>query len=308
MHAARVDLPQPHYGPVTVYRVGDTLVDTGHPSDASQAALRDELDGGVLDGVERVLLTHPHVDHVGGSLLHDPLTDLPHVVFEGVPPLLQGFTEYLHEARAEMREFSAGLVTTEDQRAARTANNDLYFPTDREYAGDRLEFERVLSHGDTVRLGEYDCEVVHTPGHSHQHMSLFHAESGAMLSGDIVSTNGHFMYGPLYWDIGEYRTGLERIRERDPDVLLPNHGPRIDDAQARVADAIEKADRAERNIVAAVAEHGELPARELAVEALGASDAAVDFLTNVASVYAIHLAERGEIRVERRPNVVALRA
>ena len=308
MHVERVDLPQPHYGPVAVYRVGDTLVDTGHPFGPSQDALRDALDGGVLDGVERVLLTHPHVDHVGGSLLYEPLTDLPHVVFEGVPDLLRDFTAYLREARAEMRDFSAGLVTSERQAQAREENDDLYFPLDREYAGDRIEFERVVSHGDTVRLGEYDCEVVHTPGHSHQHMSLFHEPSGAMLSGDIISTNGHFMYGPLYWDIGEYRTGLERIRERDPDVLYPNHGERMDDPAARVADALEKADRAEAAILAAVAEHGELPARELAVEALGASEAAVDFLTNVASVYAIHLAERGALRVERRPNVVALPA
>lgn len=305
MEYERVELPQPHYGPTSAYRIGNTLVDTGHVCEESRERLRYELDGGRLDGIERVVITHPHIDHVGGSLTLPELSTLPHVVYQGAEDLLRSYADYLAEARRETREFAAGLVTDETGRAAQRASNDQYFPLDIEYADDELNIERIVGPGDTVRVGAYDCEVVHTPGHSHQHMALHHTASNVMLSGDIVSTNGHFMYGPVYWDIGEYKTGLRRIRALEPAVLLPGHGEPMADPNARVDDALVKAERAEAAILKAVETRGPLAAHELAIEALGASDAAVGFLTNVASVYAIHLAERGLLDVERRPDVVA---
>ncbi len=298
MDYEHIELVQPHYGEANAYRVGDTLVDTGHVCAESverlEAALEDRL-----AGVERVVLTHPHIDHVGGSLTVDAVTDLPHVVYEGAEDLIRQYDDYLEAAREEMAALSSGLYEGDPEP------DDVYFPVDVDYATDALEFERVVGHGDTVRVGPYDCEAVHTPGHSHQHMALHHEPSGVMLSGDIVSTNGHFMYGPVHWDIGEYKTGLRRLRDVEPDLLLPGHGDPMDDPAARVTDALEKAQQVERAVLAAVDEQGELAAHELAVEALGATEETVPFLSNVASAYAVHLAERGEIRVDRRPYVVA---
>lgn len=305
MEYERVELVQPHYGSVNVFRVGDTLVDTGHVCPESLDLLRGELDGGRLEGIERVVLTHPHIDHVGGSMTVPEVARLPHVVYEGAAELMVMYTDYLAEARREMADFSSGLVTDEADEGTRRDGDDRYFPLNIEYAEEAVAVERVVGPGDTVRVGDDACEVVHTPGHSHQHMALYHPPSGVMLSGDIVSTNGYFMYGPVHWDIGEYKTGLRRIRERDPSLLLPGHGDPMDDPAARVDDALAKAERVEEAVRTTVESEGELAAHELAVEALGASEATVGFLTNVASAYAIHLADRDELAVEYRPYVVA---
>jgi glyoxylase-like metal-dependent hydrolase (beta-lactamase superfamily II) len=298
MDYERIELAQPHYGGANAYRVGDTLVDTGHVCGESVERLEAALDDR-LAGVERVVLTHPHIDHVGGSLTVDAVTGLPHVVYEGADALVRRYDDYLLEAREEMAALSSGLSEGEPEP------DDVYFPVDADYATDEVAFERVVGHGDTVRVGPYECAVVHTPGHSYQHMALHHEPSGVMLSGDIVSTNGHFMYGPLHWDIGEYKTGLRRLREADPALLLPGHGDPMDDPAARVTDALEKARQVEQAVLDAVAEQGALAAHDLAVAALGATDDTVQFLSNVASAYAVHLAERGELSVERRPYVVA---
>ena len=299
MDYERLELFQPHYGTVNVYRIGETLIDTGHPCSESRKAVREALDG-PLDGLERVVLTHPHIDHVGGTLCIDELTELPHTVFEGVEEILHGFDEYLQDARREMADFSSGLSDGESEP------DDRYFPVDIEYATNDVAIERVVTSGETVTLGSSECDVIHTPGHSHQHMSLFHEPSGVMVSGDIVSTNGHFMYGPIHWDIAAYKTGLRRIRECDPDLLLPGHGDPMDNPRERVEDALEKVDRAEQAVLDVVHELGPIHAGDIAVEALGATDATVEFLSRVASAYAIHLAEQGEIDVERRPYVVAM--
>lgn len=298
MDVERVELVQPHYGTVNVYRVGDTLVDTGHVCQESLDRLRDRLEGGPLDGIERVVLTHPHIDHVGGSLSVPAVTALSHVVFEGADALLREYDDYLRTAREEMATIAARGpdVPEPDGR---------YFPLDREYATDDLAIDRVVGPGDTVRFGPGEWEVIHTPGHSQQHMALLHESSGVMLSGDILSQNGHFMYGPVHWDVGAYKTGLGRIRDAEPERLLPGHGEPMADPAARVEDALAKAESVEAAILEAVAEHGQLHARDLARKALNATDETVAFLGTVAAAYAVHLADRGRLQVEWDPGVIA---
>lgn len=303
MEYERIRLPQPYYDPVNVYRVGDTLVDTGHVHVDSRERLSAAMDGGVLDGVERVLLTHCHIDHSGGSMSVSELTDLPHAVSAETERVLRRYSEYLQEARQEMSDFSACLFDDESDEAALRRHHETYFPLDREYPEAELHVDRVVEHGDTVRLGDYECTVVSTPGHADGHVSLHHEPSGTMLSGDIVAPNGHFAYGAIHWDIGAYKRGLERIREADPSVLLPGHGDPMADPGARVDEALRKVERVEQAVLRTVETRGPLAADELAVEALDATDASVDMLTRVASVYAIHLANRGLVKVDRRPYV-----
>lgn len=298
MEYQRIELVQPRYGSVNAYRVGDTLVDTGHVCADSRERLLAALDDS-LAWIERVILTHPHMDHVGGSLTVDDLTQLPHVCYEGADDIVHEFPEYVAAAREEAATLSSGLVDGEP------TPDERYFPLDIEYATDEISFERVVGVGDILQIGSYDCEVIHTPGHSHQHMSLYHEPTGVMLSGDIVSTNGHFMYGPLHWDVGEYKTGLRRIRECDPDLLLPGHGDPMTNPVERVADTLAKTEQTEQAVLDAIDREGTLASHELAIEALGATENTVPFLANVASVYAIHLANQGKVRVERRPYVVA---
>lgn len=310
-----IELVQPTYGSVNAFRVGDTLVDTGHVCEESRDRLRSELDGGRLDGIDRVVLTHPHIDHVGGSLVISDVTSLPHVVFRGADRLIREYREYVVDARQEMAALISGLFEEaldreEQSRAGPDEGEDSggqnrYFPLDIEYATDEVVIDRVVDESDTVHVGRYDCEVVHTPGHSHQHMALYHEQSGIMLSGDILSTNGHFMYGPIHWDVGEYKLGLQRIADRDPSLLLPGHGPPVEDPAGRVADALEKAERTEEAILTTLEARGQLAAHQLATEALDATEATRPFLTHVASAYAVHLADRGLVAVDRRPYVVA---
>lgn len=290
---------QPLYGTVNIYRVGDTLLDTGHVR--NRAAVADALDGGALAGVDRVVLTHPHVDHVGGSQTVPELADLPHTVFEGVPAILRDYADYLRAARDEMRTRTAGLDTDS------TAVFDSYFPLD-DYAEDAIDIDRVVGDGDTVRLGGYDCEVVHVPGHSAQQMGLYHDDSDTLFSADLVSTNGYFMYGPLHCDIGAYGDSLRRVRDRDPAVLVPGHGEVWDDAERRIADAIEKADRTVAAVRAVVTESdGAATAGTIAREVFGATDATLHFLTQVACEYLDHLADEGGVRVDYRDDGVFAR-
>jgi glyoxylase-like metal-dependent hydrolase (beta-lactamase superfamily II) len=291
MEFQRFELEQPMWGAVNVLRVGDTLVDTGHVGHASRSAVREALDDpDRLGGVERVVITHPHIDHVGGSQTLAELADLPHVAPEGIPYIVHNFVEYLEEARADMTRLLSGFGATDAQW-------DVYFPVDEDYHQDRIEFVRVLGDGDQVTIGPYELETLHTPGHSAQHAAFWHEPSGTCLSADLVSTNGHFMYAPLYCDIGDYKQSLRRVRALEPDRLVPMHGPSMENPRERIDDCLAKTERTEGLLLDWLDERGEFLAHEFAVEALGANGAAEHFLTMVVHEYVTHLEERGECSV-----------
>lgn len=290
MEFERAEFQQPIYGGVNVLRIGDTLVDTGHVSDrcreAVEAALEDEF-----DGVKRVLLTHPHIDHVGGSQTIPALAALPHVVPAGAREIVHDYGPYIQEVRADMTRLLSGFGIPE-------ATWDPYFPARDDFAADAIQVERVLEDGDTVRAGEYELEAVHTPGHSAQHHAYWHEPSGTCLSADLVSRNGHFMYGPLYADVGAYKRSLDRLAALEPDRLVPMHGPPIEDAGAAIEDCQEKAATMERNLRGWLEERGSFYARHFTRDVIGASKANAGFLTLVVYAYLEHLAATGQCAVE----------
>ena len=289
MEYDRLEFEQPLYGGVNVLRVGDTLIDTGHVAPISRDALRAALDG-ELAGVERVLLTHPHIDHVGGSETIGRLADLPHVIPAGAATVIHGFGEYLRRARREMSRLLAGFDLDPDHW-------DTYFPLD-SYHEERIGIERTVTDGDTVTLGGEALSVLHTPGHAEHHVSLWHEPSGTLFSGDLISTNGHFQYGPLYGDVRAYRNSLERVRDLEPDLLVPMHGPELPDARARIDDSLSKVDRTADRLATAVVDRGEVWARDLARDALGASAADAPFMTLITYEYLRYLEREGRLRFD----------
>jgi len=298
MEFERHELPQPFYGSVNVYRVGNTLVDTGHVAATCAEQLREAVLSGPLQGVERVVLTHPHIDHLGGSQIIPELADLPHVVYEGVPEVVHGFDDYLRQVHDEIRTMGSGLSVDLDVVV------ETYFPTG-EYTESGVDIERVVSDGDTLTVGEHTCEVVHTPGHSAQHMALVPADSETVFSADLVSRNGHFMFGPLHADIRAYQDSLRRLRDLQAGRLLPGHGEVIDAPAARIDDALQKAEQSATAICRAVdAVDGRVPARRLARDVFGANDRTVSFLTFVVCAYLDYLAEKGELTVRNEADGV----
>jgi glyoxylase-like metal-dependent hydrolase (beta-lactamase superfamily II) len=299
MEYERHEFTQPLYGGVNVLRVGDTLVDTGHPDPTCRDAVREALDGPLL-GVDRVLHTHPHIDHVGGSQTIDVLADLPHVVLVGQPEFLSDYTGYLRDARAEMTRLLSGFDPDD-------TTWDAYFPL-LDYAEERISIRRTIGDGETIELGGQEVVAVSTPGHADPHLAFHHEPSGTVLSGDLVDPDGRFQYGPLLADLGAYKNSLRRLRDLEPDRLLPMHMPELSDPMERIEQSLANAERTESRLLAFVGERGESFAREFVTEELGAVRIQRPFLTLVTYEYARHLADSGDLELSVTENGIRLRA
>lgn len=76
--------------------------------------------------------------------------------------------------------------------------------------------------GDRIDLGDRVLTVLHTPGHSPGHLSLFEEATGILFSQDAVY-DGRLIDDFPGSDIARYRTTLRRLREIEPRIVHPGH-------------------------------------------------------------------------------------
>ncbi|MFC7058633.1 MBL fold metallo-hydrolase [Halovenus salina] len=120
--------------------------------------------------------------------------------------------------------------------------------------GDHPQKTHDLVDGETVQVGDEGCEVVYTPGHAADHISLVGERS--MFSGDVVVYNdGAFddgSFGRTDYP-GQSRERLidsiERVLDRLPesvDRLYAGHGDAYEgDVRGVIERALERAQRRE---------------------------------------------------------------
>jgi len=88
-----------------------------------------------------------------------------------------------------------------------------------------------IEDGGTVRLGDHDYEVLHTPGHKNDHVCLYAPDNGVLFAGDLVFANGGF--GRTDLPEGDRQTligSIERLYERVEgglSALHAGHGPSV---------------------------------------------------------------------------------
>ena len=214
---------------------GVTLVDAALPGYQGQleALLRER--GRTLGGIDAVVLTHAHVDHVG--------------VAEAVRAA--GATVHVHEADAEMahtgkshereRNMAAYLRHPATWRLLRVAvTKNGMRPT-------KIAQLTTFTGGQVLEVPGRP-RAIHTPGHSHGHVAYHLPDRGVLLAGDALCTYNpltgregpQLMPGAFAFSSAQAMESLTRIEGLDAGLLLPGHGePWTDGVATAVARARE---------------------------------------------------------------------
>jgi glyoxylase-like metal-dependent hydrolase (beta-lactamase superfamily II) len=104
-----------------------------------------------------------------------------------------------------------------------------------------------LLDGQRVAAGDLTLEAVYTPGHSPDHLCLWHAESRTLFSGDLLVEGGTVVIpGSRGGSLTAYLQSLARVEAMAPAVALPAHGGAIEDPLLLIARY--RAHRAEREL------------------------------------------------------------
>ncbi|WP_417529493.1 MBL fold metallo-hydrolase [Marinobacter lipolyticus] len=167
------------------------VVDPGGDLDKIHAAVEEE---GVK--VEKILLTHAHIDHAGGTAELAQSLGIP---IEG-PHREDDFWIQGLPMQAQMFGFPAPEIFTPD---------------------------RWLEDGEQVTVGNQSLDVLHCPGHTPGHVVFYHRESKLALVGDVLFQGS---IGRTDFPKGDYNSLVRSIREKlfplgDDIAFVPGHGP-----------------------------------------------------------------------------------
>jgi glyoxylase-like metal-dependent hydrolase (beta-lactamase superfamily II) len=114
-----------------------------------------------------------------------------------------------------------------------------------------LEPDQLVDAGDT------QLWVVHTPGHSPDHVCFFEPRGGVLFAGDLVMTGGTVVIPASHGgDLARYLDSLRRVLELQPRRILAGHGPVIEQPAALLRGYIAHRLARERQIIDALTQHG----------------------------------------------------
>lgn len=122
--------------------------------------------------------------------------------------------------------------------------------------------ERSVAEGDVVEAGSMRVRVIHTPGHTEDHVSFLLESEGRLFTGDTVLGRGTSVVDPPEGDMVAYVRSLERLRLLDPATIYPGHGPVIFTPKGRLEFYLRHRQEREGEILRAL-EDGPRTSRDL---------------------------------------------
>ncbi|KZE24986.1 MBL fold metallo-hydrolase [Crenobacter luteus] len=146
--------------------------------------------------VEKLLLTHGHIDHAGGAAALAAQLGVP---IEG-PQKAESFWLDQLPQQGSMFGFPPSPALTPD---------------------------RWLEDGDTVAVGDETLRVIHCPGHTPGHVVFYSESAGLLVAGDVLFAGS---IGRTDFPMSRHEDLIDAIRNKlfklpDDTEVIPGHGP-----------------------------------------------------------------------------------
>lgn len=219
-----------------------TLVDTGPILGDIPGALYAALDevGQPVGTLDQIVITHHHPDHMGLASRLKSASGARVVCHE----LGGGIISDLHAQGGRLRDYLIGLAPFMGLDPER-ARSSLFKPSEWDAAAEPVTPDETVTDGDVIRAGSRDLRVVHTPGHTIDHICLYDPGERLMFTGDMLLqsiTPNPDIYPPWLSDkssgLPDYIGSLHRIRKIDTSIALPGHGTTITDFESRIDEVL----------------------------------------------------------------------
>src|SRR5512146_2122500 len=144
--------------------------------------------------LKQIVVTHAHIDHVGGAMKLKAATGAPILLNENDTTLLK----MLDVQAAWLGMRSPGEVT----------------------------IDRTLREGDTVPAGPHEAQVIHTPGHTEGSICLLFAPEKTLIAGDTLFAGS---IGRTDLPGGSYEKIIRSLHDKllvlpEETVVVPGHG------------------------------------------------------------------------------------
>ena len=236
----KIELPIPFPLKTTnVYFVDDsprTLIDTGIKTEVSFETLRKGLEvlGFSFHHIERILITHGHIDHYGQAKKLSSLSGAPIYIHSKEYGRIRSVLHTLGFLKSILLRNGVpkGLV----EEAIR-------YMESAQTLADPLEEALFLTDGDAIPFQATTWTAIHCPGHSPGLICFYWPKKKTVFTGDhllkevtpnpVLNVSENVL--PFrYPSLKEYLTSLKKIERMDLSLLLPGHGEMIHDPKGLI--------------------------------------------------------------------------
>ena len=145
--------------------------------------------------VKQIVVTHAHIDHIGGAAKLKRLTGAPVLLNQNDNTLLK---------MLPVQAMWVGMRPPE-----------------------KVTIDTSLGTGDKVRTGDLVAEVLHTPGHTEGSICLYYPAEKKLIAGDTLSAGS---IGRTDLPGGSYKKIMQSLHGPvlalpDETIVVPGHGP-----------------------------------------------------------------------------------
>jgi glyoxylase-like metal-dependent hydrolase (beta-lactamase superfamily II) len=279
-----------------------TLVDTGIKTEVSFEVLKNGLEtiGFSLNSIERILITHGHIDHYGQAKRLSSLSGAPIYIHSKEYGRIRSIIHSLGFLKSIL--LRNGVPET-------LANETIRYIESTQKMADALEEAFFLDDGDSIHFKSMTWRTIHCPGHSPGLICFYWPEKKILFTGDHLLkeiTPNPILNVPedrppfRYPSLKEYLTSLEKIEKLDISLLLPGHGEEINDAKGLIQKILTHHRQRMDNVLAFLSK-GEKTPFEIAMDLFPGVPPFEVFLGISEAVGHLEiLREKGRIRVKEK--------